>query len=139
MHEILKVKKTFAHSTFLFASASVRARFCTSELDASYWLLKRAAWIWWKLAWREHEVTWQRDEALSSLSSSIFTERNILRNLFIVQKNIKGGNASNCTIILLFSDTISRRNNRQLLSPNMTLVLSSFGGLVALSDTYLHE
>ena len=42
-----------------------------------------------------------------------FTEQNIRSNLFIIQKNIKGGNTSNY-MVLLFSDTISKRNNRQL-------------------------
>ena len=41
--------KTFAHSKFLVTSA--RPYFCNPELDAFYWLLKRAAWIWWELAW----------------------------------------------------------------------------------------
>jgi len=50
----------------------------------------------------------------ASSPSSVFTEQNILSNLFIVQKNIKGGDASNCMVVLLFSDTISKRNNRQL-------------------------
>jgi len=40
-----------------------------------------------------------RDEALPSLPSSVFTEQNILSNLFIVQKNIKG--ESNCMVVLL--------------------------------------
>jgi len=55
-------------------------------------------------------VTRERDEAQQSLPSSIFTEHNILSNLFIVQKNIKG--ASNFMVVLLFSDSISKRNNR---------------------------
>jgi len=48
------------------------------------------------------KVTCERDEALPSLPSSVFTEQNILSNLFIVQKNIKGSNASNCMVALLF-------------------------------------
>jgi len=43
----------------------------------------------------------------------LFLLNKTLSNLFIVQKNIKGGNASNCMVALLFSDTISKRNNRQ--------------------------
>jgi len=42
----------------------------------------------------------ERDEALPSLPSAVFTEQDILSNLFIVQKNIKGGNASNCMVVL---------------------------------------
>jgi len=34
----------------------------------------------------------ERDEALPSLLSSVFTEQNIFSNLLIVQKNLKGGN-----------------------------------------------
>jgi len=47
-------------------------------------------------------VTWERDEALPSLRSSVSTEQNILSNSFIVQKNIRCGNASNCMVVLLF-------------------------------------
>ena len=45
-------------------------------------------------------MTSERDEALPSSPSSVFTEQNILNNLFIIQKNIKGGNASNCMVVL---------------------------------------
>jgi len=33
--------------------------------------------------------------------------------LFIIQKNTDGGNASICMVVLLFSDTISKRKLRQ--------------------------
>jgi len=82
------------------------------------------------------KVTCERDEALPSLPSSVFTEQNILSNLFIVQKNIKGSNASNCMVALLFSDTIYKRNNRQLY---LLTCLKCYLLLVGLSDTYLHE
>jgi len=34
-----------------FRSIGARPHFCTLERDASYWLQKRVAWIWWELAW----------------------------------------------------------------------------------------
>jgi len=77
----------------------------------------------------------ERVEALPSLPLSDFTEQNILSNLFTVQKNIKGSNASNC-IVLLFSDNIYKRNNRQLY---LLICRKCYLLLVGLSDTYLHE
>jgi len=44
----------------------------------------------------------ERDEALPSLPSYVFTEQDILTNLFIVQKNIEGSNASNCMVVQYF-------------------------------------
>ena len=68
--------------------------------------------------------------------SSVFTEKNILSNSFTVQKNINGVNASNCVVVLLFSDIVSKRNNRQiyLLTCRKRYLL-----LVGLSDRYLNE
>jgi len=78
----------------------------------------------------------ERDEALPLLPLSVFTERNILSNLFIVQKNVEGGNASKCMAVLLFPVTISKRNNKQLY----LLTRCKYRLLVVgLSDTYLHE
>jgi len=58
-----------------------------------------------------------------------FTEHSILSYLVIVQKNIKGGNALNCMVILLFSDTIFKRKiENSIVSSNMPYLLSSFGG-----------
>jgi len=78
----------------------------------------------------------ERDEALPSLPLSVFTEKNILSNLFIVQKNVKAGNASKCMVVLLFSVTISKKNNKELylLTCRKCRLL-----VVGLSDTYLHE
>jgi len=81
-------------------------------------------------------VTLEIDEALPSLPSSVFTEQNTLSNLLTVQKNIKGGNASNCVVVLLFSDIISKRNNRQLY---LQTCRKCYLLLVGLSDTYLNE
>ena len=76
---------------------AARTHFCAPELDASYLQLKRAAWIWWELAWGSTQmyVKWPQREgwSIASLSSSVFTEQNILSNLFIVQKNMKCINA----------------------------------------------
>jgi len=54
----------FAHSTFWSRGVSARPHFCTPELDVSYWLLKRAAWIWWELAWGSMQmyVRWPERE-----------------------------------------------------------------------------
>jgi len=64
------------------------------------------------------------------------TEQNILTNLFIIQKNIKVCNASNYIVVLLFSDTISKRKNRQLY---LLICREYYFLLVGLFDAYLHE
>jgi len=81
------------------------------------------------------DLTERLSTAIITVPSSIFTEQNILSNLFIVQKNVKGGNSSNC-MVLIFSDTISKRNNRQLY---LLTCRKCYLLLVGLSDTYLHE
>jgi len=43
MHEVYKVEKN-VRALQVFGRAA--PHFFTPELDASYWLLKRAAWIW---------------------------------------------------------------------------------------------
>jgi len=40
-----RLKKCSRTPRFRFRGASARLHFCTPELDASYWLLKRAAWF----------------------------------------------------------------------------------------------
>jgi len=64
------------------------------------------------------------------------TEQNILSNLFMIQKNMKGNIASNCMVVLPFSDIIYKRNNRQiyLLTCRKCYLL-----LVGLFDAHLYE
>ena len=49
---------------------------------------------------------------------------------------MKDGNASNCMVVLLFSDTISKRNNVQLYLPTCG---KCYLILVGLFDAHLHE
>ena len=134
-----KSQKKFAHSPFLVARRKCATASCTLELDISYWQLKRAAWIWWELAWGNMQmyVKWPEREMKHCIVIFIcFTEQSILSNWFIVQKNVKGGNASNCMVVLLFSDTTSKGKNRQLylLTRRKCHLL-----VVGLTDTFLHE
>jgi len=64
MHELLKGKKRLRIPSFWTRCTSARPHFCTPEQDTSYWLLKRAPWIWRELAWGSMQmyVTWPERE-----------------------------------------------------------------------------
>ena len=112
-------KKRSRTPSFWSRTRVARPHFRNPEINVSYWLLKRAGWIWWVLAWggMQMYVKWPGGvaviEVLPSFPSSDFAEKNILSHLFVVQKNIKGGNASSSMVVLLFWDTVSKRNKRQ--------------------------
>ena len=101
-------KKTFAPSTFLVAWLE-RATAVLNPCNRHFLLATKTCCMDLMgtcLRGMQMHIKWPESEMKDRIVTFIyFTEQHILSNLFIVQKNRKGGSASNCIFVLLFSDT----------------------------------